>query len=217
MSHDPLMGSDSDPVSMHRYLYASNDAVGFTDPSGEESLGELQSVMQNQLTLGFRAVNTAMNVYDRVNGLMSALDYANNIIRILRAVSGGSPAEIVANIQKEFLGNASASGLTNAFNTAFNILRNDWGQIAPAIEARIPEIADDVVLQMAYKSMDELRTVLRGAQNGTLEWVFGAPTAPPLYGPKSRQGNRSFCDKAVKDQLCSHRRKIIWLWLQDRW
>jgi RHS repeat-associated protein len=35
LNHDPLMGNDSDPLSLHRYLYAGADPVNFVDPSGE--------------------------------------------------------------------------------------------------------------------------------------------------------------------------------------
>ena len=34
LSHDPLMGRDSDPVSMHRYLYGGVDGINAVDPSG---------------------------------------------------------------------------------------------------------------------------------------------------------------------------------------
>jgi len=37
LSHDPLIGSDGDPVSMHRYLYAGADGVNACDPSGRDS------------------------------------------------------------------------------------------------------------------------------------------------------------------------------------
>jgi len=36
LSHDPLMGSGSDPISMHRYLYAGDDPANNVDPSGED-------------------------------------------------------------------------------------------------------------------------------------------------------------------------------------
>ena len=39
LSHDPLLGSDSSPVSLHRYLYASVDPVNKVDPTGRD--GEL--------------------------------------------------------------------------------------------------------------------------------------------------------------------------------
>jgi len=36
LSHDPEMGSQSDPISLHRYVYAGDDGVNHVDPSGRE-------------------------------------------------------------------------------------------------------------------------------------------------------------------------------------
>jgi RHS repeat-associated protein len=36
ISQDPFAGSNDDPVSLHRYLYANNDPVDRVDPSGKE-------------------------------------------------------------------------------------------------------------------------------------------------------------------------------------
>ncbi len=41
LSVDPLAGSPQDPVTLHRYLYANDDPVQFSDPSGQESLFSL--------------------------------------------------------------------------------------------------------------------------------------------------------------------------------
>ena len=53
LSHDPLMGDNADPVSMHRYLYAGADGVNSLDPSGMETL---QSIIQaNAIQAGLYA------------------------------------------------------------------------------------------------------------------------------------------------------------------
>ena len=55
LSHDPVMGSNSDPVSLHRYLYAGDDSVNGVDPSGRETLVEsLQSlwIQANMVAMG---------------------------------------------------------------------------------------------------------------------------------------------------------------------
>jgi len=46
LTHDPLLGNPFDPISLHRYLYASMDPVNFIDPSGqlEFSLMEMSVV-----------------------------------------------------------------------------------------------------------------------------------------------------------------------------
>ncbi len=43
LSQDPEMGSQSDPISLHRYLYAGDDAINGSDPSGRETLGGMMA------------------------------------------------------------------------------------------------------------------------------------------------------------------------------
>ncbi len=43
LSQDPFAGVDVDPVSLHRYLYASNDPVNKVDPNGLDDLGQLEA------------------------------------------------------------------------------------------------------------------------------------------------------------------------------
>jgi RHS repeat-associated protein len=40
ITHDPLMGSEGDPQSLHRYLYAHADPVNNIDPTGMETIPE---------------------------------------------------------------------------------------------------------------------------------------------------------------------------------
>jgi RHS repeat-associated protein len=65
LSQDPKSGYDDDPVSLHRYLYANDDPVNASDPSGKESLietltaslignvDEFKSVYGTRLLLGW--------------------------------------------------------------------------------------------------------------------------------------------------------------------
>jgi RHS repeat-associated protein len=55
LSQDPLLGSNDDPISLHRYVYANNDPVGVVDPSGEEGDEgeELTAVSLSQTIGGF--------------------------------------------------------------------------------------------------------------------------------------------------------------------
>ncbi len=45
LSHDPVLGDSEDPITLHCYLYAANDAVNFADPSGKMSIGMQVTVM----------------------------------------------------------------------------------------------------------------------------------------------------------------------------
>jgi RHS repeat-associated protein len=45
LSQDPYNGDNDDPISLHRYLYANDDAVNRVDPGGKESFGEVLTGM----------------------------------------------------------------------------------------------------------------------------------------------------------------------------
>jgi RHS repeat-associated protein len=65
ISHDPLLGEASDPVSLHRYLYASADGVNYIDPNGLESMLSVVSSLgiQNQIrSLKTTADQTALEM-----------------------------------------------------------------------------------------------------------------------------------------------------------
>ncbi len=57
LSPDPFDGKDADPISLHRYLYASNDPVNRIDPGGREdlaslSIGEAESATLDGINTG---------------------------------------------------------------------------------------------------------------------------------------------------------------------
>ncbi|MEO8502142.1 MAG: RHS repeat-associated core domain-containing protein, partial [Vicinamibacteria bacterium] len=53
---DPFVGSDDDPASLHRYLYATMDPVERVDPNGEESLSTTITALNVGLTVHSIAV-----------------------------------------------------------------------------------------------------------------------------------------------------------------
>jgi RHS repeat-associated protein len=58
-STDPFPGTEDLPVTLHPYLYARNDPVNFSDPSGETTLTEVMFVANAVLTLA----TTAYDLY----------------------------------------------------------------------------------------------------------------------------------------------------------
>jgi len=47
VSEDPYEGDIEGPVSLHRYLYASNGPINRRDPSGRDDLGELSRMLKS--------------------------------------------------------------------------------------------------------------------------------------------------------------------------
>lgn len=79
LTRDPYGGSLDEPISRHRYLYANDDPVNHSDPSGleAETLAELQvtQMIESQLSLTdtfakVRAACTVKSTLDQVNELM---------------------------------------------------------------------------------------------------------------------------------------------------
>ncbi|MGH7947566.1 MAG: RHS repeat-associated core domain-containing protein [Opitutaceae bacterium] len=58
-SMDSYEGSSSDPMSLHKYLYAHADPVGMIDPSGHISIIETQAVLFN---IGIRMIPVATKI-----------------------------------------------------------------------------------------------------------------------------------------------------------
>ncbi len=78
----PGHGSNDDPISLHKYLYANADPVNNTDPSGHDSLGELmvsagiESMLNGLYISGpLRALGFARDLYNGVS-LMEASENA---------------------------------------------------------------------------------------------------------------------------------------------
>ena len=57
ISQDPYGGSNNDPVSLHRYLYAANDPVDYYDLSGRETEGEVLEASLDSQTIEGRSAS----------------------------------------------------------------------------------------------------------------------------------------------------------------
>ncbi len=61
---DTWMGNSSDPVTLHKYLYANANPVMFTDPTGNFGLSEVSVVNNIVGVLANMQVNNAFNVFE---------------------------------------------------------------------------------------------------------------------------------------------------------
>ncbi len=100
VSADPLEGKQSDARSLNRYVYASNDPVQRTDPSGAMSLGEIGAGLDIQGVLMDIAKDQVWGyVQDRIFGADDTVDGQPSLYEmllgiLLRSLAGsGSDAE----------------------------------------------------------------------------------------------------------------------------
>ena len=102
LTHDPLMGSVGDPLSLHRYLYANADPVNNSDPTGMFSLGE-QTLTVNLAP----SVRMALNVaYKGIEG------------GLLGAVASGGRAALLGESYDDILQETRTGA---AFGAAFGV------------------------------------------------------------------------------------------------
>ena len=86
---DTYMGRNSDPITLHKYLYANSDPVSYTDPTGNFSLGSL--------SLG-----------SSINGILTAQAIGSSAFDMFGAVSAGetiTAKEAGLSILYELVGN----------------------------------------------------------------------------------------------------------------
>jgi len=92
LSQDPVMGNGHDPVSLHRYLYAGDDAVNSSDPSGREFT---IAGVANALSMSFNLYSaysnfSAANAYDASGDhFMAGIRRGQGIVDLMGAVAGG--------------------------------------------------------------------------------------------------------------------------------
>ena len=77
---DTWMGKDSDPITLHKYLYANSDPVNFTDPSGQMSLGSMMTGVNIQVSLSMTTTVVARGIFSRTF-VGAALRYGLSAIR----------------------------------------------------------------------------------------------------------------------------------------
>ena len=77
---DTWMGRDSDPITLHKYLYANSDPVNHTDPSGQMSLGSMMTGVNLQVSLNIATTLVARTMVTR-SMLAAGLRYGLQAIK----------------------------------------------------------------------------------------------------------------------------------------
>jgi hypothetical protein len=105
------MGNNSDPVTLHKYLYANADPVNMIDPSGRFSMVSVMSAVNIASTLATVA-SSAVKVFSIASGEseFSALDLGTEIL--LSRVGGPAAQKIIG-----LIGKKGKEILKNSFDT----------------------------------------------------------------------------------------------------
>jgi RHS repeat-associated protein len=121
---DAFAGFGSDPMSLHKYLYAHSNAPNFSDPSGYVSLAEQSAAMNVQGILQvIGRVDSTLRLYGRVN---SAVDLVMGLRQLLLMFEG----DLTASVPRTFPPKVNFSNAAQTFVTggakAFAIGSPNW-------------------------------------------------------------------------------------------
>ncbi len=114
LSQDPFGWNDEDPISLHRYLYANNDAVNNTDPSGNETLVGLS--ISSSIASSFANIKNSvdLSIYDTVqNGAVFGTETALKI-GVAQAVLGIATVvggQVIRGLWQRYLSSAATEAV----------------------------------------------------------------------------------------------------------
>jgi RHS repeat-associated protein len=154
---DTFEGHRTNPITLHDYLYANSNPVGYVDPSGFSSLSEQVAAMDvwNILQTGYRISNGFLGTLDKVNTVV-------NIVQSLQALfSIASGSGISLNVTTP-IAHLSAVSTTNFIEDAML-----------ALTEQIPTITRVVLTKQVVA---EGKNILSYWNSPTSTYAFFAPS-----------------------------------------
>ncbi|WP_245555099.1 RHS repeat-associated core domain-containing protein [Hahella ganghwensis] len=85
---DTWMGVNSDPITLHKYLYANADPVAYTDPTGNFGLFEASVTNTIATELSLMKVDAGLSALDTVFGSLGINDSTVETVRTASQVAG---------------------------------------------------------------------------------------------------------------------------------
>jgi RHS repeat-associated protein len=121
---DVFSGYDTDPVSLHKYLYANGSPVSYRDPSGYVTVAEMDAAADIHGILNVVSrVEQVLRIYHKVN---SAVDLVVGVRQLLTMFDG----DLMASIPKKFPPKVDFSDAAATFasggSKAFGIGAGNW-------------------------------------------------------------------------------------------
>jgi len=119
------MGNNSDPITLHKYLYANADPVTYTDPTGHFSIGSLMTAVNVTARLATIA-NTTYTVFKIATGEeeLSASQIGSTL---LFNALGGAAGKVIGFFGKKFASKFKALGCGKNSFIAGTLVRTENG------------------------------------------------------------------------------------------
>ena len=100
---DTWMGVNSDPVTLHKYLYANADPVSYTDPTGNFSIGSLMAANDVRTNLSGMQMDVGLSLLDAaVDPNNAAGNMASNQLLGLGVVGGAGAFKLLRLLSGKF-------------------------------------------------------------------------------------------------------------------
>lgn len=130
-SMDTFEGTQSDPLSLHKYLYAHANPVNGVDPSGHEFnlIGQLAVIAINAWT-GVKIAYTVHNAYSRTKHILSLVQ---DLAFVIEAIADDDPENdgiVLEMLQNYLKGAIRAAAIGIAVTTTIGIVAGAGGRVA---------------------------------------------------------------------------------------
>jgi RHS repeat-associated protein len=155
LTMDQYHGSQHDPLSLHKYLYAHDNPANMIDPTGHFTMTEILANTQTILNLAMRVLDGMYKVWklkQRLDTVKTIIEYAQKVQKVFDAMatssSSGGFSAAVGEAISQFIGdNISLADLAGGIDDMFKHLGQHWGDISSAIVQEIPEM----VQKLSYR------------------------------------------------------------------
>ena len=150
---DDFEGNPDDPLSLHKYLYAGANPANQRDPSGHESIAELD--ISSAISETLDTISSIQQFVRTKDEISSVLDFLSSIVDLATLIgSGGLDGLLVSNTARK-IENAATDKLGRAAVEASLNLFASVAENAPRIaKTNLFSPAKDVKLAQAFKATD---------------------------------------------------------------
>ncbi|MCA9186710.1 MAG: RHS repeat-associated core domain-containing protein [Planctomycetales bacterium] len=137
---DPFTGNNSDPQSLHKYLYVHAEPVGNADPSGLVTIASVVSSINARAQTFGRVTQAIGRAYTAVDRVQTAIE----TIQFLQTLSNGNIYSILRQQINNYLShfrNNPLQGARKLFSQSF------WSDAAESMSRNALKIANEIIIR----------------------------------------------------------------------
>ena|GEM_PF-3047553 len=190
-SQDSWQGRISDPVTLHKYLYANGNPVNRIDPSGLSSVAEMNT--------GIRILEDIMNKIYVFNRYMTYVEKAQgvaDVFNLLRQINRYLLSDDLTNLTRGISGMVGTKNVSPDFERVFD--RGFWRGAIMSFTTKAPNIGWKVILKWSKQGFKEVRDFVNNRDSKIAIYAptppreFRLPRIPVNTGLKISDGRRDY-------------------------